>query len=200
MPRTVNIIVTNNTTGDHYIGRSYPDSDYDNNGKTEYYKIPVYYVHLEGMDSSNKKVTLKWKALRFMPYWNDPKQPDKRYRHRGWVNSGKHKVSKKKVTYYNPNYKIHNTYSPYDGAIQIEDSFLVHAGPASLSEYGWGAAGCVEIIGGFDKFKSDIQTLAGIPSKTSDAAIQALVKAGQLYIQVDYAAPPDIKSAFYGEY
>ncbi|MBZ4187453.1 hypothetical protein [Niabella beijingensis] len=200
MPRTVNIIVTSQTTGDTYLGRSYPDSDFDNNGKTEIYKIPVYYVDIESTDSTGKKVTRRWKALRFMPYWNDPKDPSTHYKQKGWVNSGKHKVARKKVTYYNPNYKVQNTPSPYDGGIQIDGSFLVHAGPSSLTESGWGAAGCVEIIGGFDKFKSDIQTLSGSTAKNSDEAIQGLVKAGQLYVQVDYAAPPDIKSAFYGEF
>lgn len=109
-------------------------------------------------------------------------------------------MARKKVIYYNPSYGTQNRWSPYAGAIQIDGSFLIHAGPTSLGDVGWGAAGCVEIIGSFDKFKDDIKILSGTGASKSDDAIQSLVKTEKLYVTVEYAPPPDIKSAVYGEF
>ena len=134
-----------------------------------------------------------------MPYWNVPKRPDRRYQTLGWVNSGKHAVTRKAVTLYNPKYGTRNRYSPYAGAIQIEGSFLVHAGPISLKESGWGSAGCVEIIGDFDQFKNDIRDLSG--SSATDPSVASLEPVGprKLFIRVDYAVPPDLKVNFDSE-
>lgn len=82
MAQEVHLIVTNRTTGDFYFGRSYPDDDYNNDGKIERYRIPVYIVKLEGI-RSGKAVSIGWKALRFMPYWNDPKNPGTHYKTKG---------------------------------------------------------------------------------------------------------------------
>ena len=189
------IIISNEKTGDIYNARSYPDADYDNDGKLELYKTPVYKVYIK-----NKKIKKEWKALRFMPYWNDPKAPSQKYRSRGWVNSGlSQSISKKVVTYYNPKYGTQNRPSPFSGAIQIKDNFLIHAGPQNLFEAGWGGAGCVEIIGDFDKFKEDIRNLSGSNKKNHHEAILELVKAKKLFVQVDFAVPPDLKKNFWQE-
>ncbi|WP_207787665.1 hypothetical protein [Candidatus Thiosymbion oneisti] len=165
----------------------------------ELYYVPVYKVLIEGTNAKGAKVKKEWPALRFMPYWNDPKKPDPHYSTRGWVNAGLHQLPKKKVTFYNPNYGTQNRYSPYSGAIQMRDSFLIHAGPRNLSEEAWGSAGCVEIIGNFNDFKQDIADLSGSISKDAGGAISELVKAGKLFVRVDYARPPDIKKNFAGE-
>lgn len=194
--KAVEIIVSNLATGEVYLSRSYPDDDYDNNGKIELYNVPVHKVFIRGINNTGMPEKKEWKAVRFMPYWNDPAAPVKTYKSRGWINAGKHKVARKVVSYYNPDYGTHNRYSPYGGAIQIEDSFLIHAGPNSLAEYGWGSAGCVEIIGNFDDFKKDIQSLSGSSKINVHAAILELVAQKKLFVQVDYAAPIDIKKQF----
>ncbi len=191
----VHIIISSQLTGDTYLARSYPDDDFDNNGKKELYKTPVYKVFIEGRSSRKE-----WKALRFMPYYNDPKAPSGNYKTKGWANSGKWQVPKKRVTLYDPFYSPHNTFSPYSGAIQIEGNFLIHAGPLSIHDSGWGAAGCVEIIGDFGKFKEDIKNLSGSLKKTASDAITELVRNGKLFLQVDYAYPPDLKKNFSHEY
>jgi hypothetical protein len=192
------ITVTGIKTGDTYYSRSYPDSDYDNNGKVELYSTPVYKVTIE--NETNKTKKREWKALRFMPYWNDPKSPSPPYGTKGWANSGLTSVDRKKVTLYDKNYEVHNTTSPFGGAIQIQGNFLVHAGPADISQSGWGAAGCVEIIGSFDDFKKDIADLAGISYKSLHEAMLSLVKSGKLFVEVHYAARPDLKSNFHSEF
>lgn len=189
MMNEVLITISNIKTGENYLARSYPDDDYNNNGKIELYWTPVYKVFLQ-----NDKEQKEWKALRFMPYWNDPKQPYSKYKTRKWVVSGlSSHIPKKIVTYYDPQYGVQNRYSPYAGGIQIKDSFLIHAGPQSLADIGWGAAGCVEIIGDFDKFKDDIRILSGIETNNSHDAIQMLVKSSKLYVEVQETTAPNIK-------
>ena len=183
---SVTITVTNRKTGDTYKARSYPDDDKDNDGVIEFYSTPVYFI-----DIKSKAGTKTWKAVRFMPYWNDPAAPDPGYRARGFLNSGLHKFPKQAVSLYLPNYPIHNRYSPHKGAIQIRNNFLVHAGPSNLSDIGWGSAGCVEVIGDFGQFKRDIRNLAGINAATTeDAALSNLVRNKKLFIELEYDTPP----------
>lgn len=200
MLRAVSIIVSNKTTGEKYAAKSYPDIDYDNNGRMERYDIPVYWLYVDGTDMAGKAVRNTWKCLRFMPFWNDPKALSPAYKHKGWANSGKVHVAKKAVTYYDPNYEIHNTHSPFNGGIQIDGNFLVHAGPLSVTDSGWGAAGCVEVIGMFDQFKNQLRDLSGSKHTDANKAILELVKARKLFVQVDYAAAPNLKATVNGEF
>jgi len=195
--REVTIVVSSKKTNDTYYAKSYPDDDYDNNGKFERYGTPVYKVFIKGTDTDGKPITREWPALRFMPYWNDPKHPDGRYKTLGWVNSGKHSVYRKPVARYKADYEVHNRHSDWDGAIEIDGTFLLHAGPPKLDEEGWGAAGCVEIIGNFDHFKKDIKSLSGSSAGNTTDAILELVKHKKLLIEVEYAVPPDLKAHFY---
>ncbi|WP_395045791.1 hypothetical protein [Flavobacterium sp.] len=135
-----------------------------------------------------------------MPYWNDPKSPSTHYRTEGWANSGLTILDRKKVVLYDRNYEVHNSYSPFGGAIQMQGNFLIHAGPSNIYESGWGAAGCVEIIGSFDDFKKDIADLAGIPSKNLHEAMLTLVKSGKLFVEVQYALRPNFKNSFHSEF
>jgi len=191
MLREVCIIISNVKTGEDYQAKSYPDPDIDNDGIGELYKTPVYYVYIDGTSRLGNRERKTWRAVRFMPYWNDPAAPSTNYRYRGFANSGLHEVKKKVVTSYNKYYGVRNTYSPYGGAIQIRNSFLIHAGPRNLRERGWGAAGCVEIIGNFNDFKKDIHIFSGSTAINSDDAILELVEKGMLFVQVDKATPPN---------
>lgn len=197
--RTVVLVVSAQKTPDTYAARSYPDDDYDNNGKIELYGTPVFKVFIQGTDTNGKAVSHEWKALRFMPYWNDPKSPSPKYKSLGWVNSGKWQVAKKAVKRYDPTYGTHNRYSPYGGAIEIDGAFLIHAGPNDLSDSGWGAAGCVEIIGNFDDFKDQIKVLSGSTATEADVAILDLVKQRKLFIHVESARAPNLKASFLRE-
>lgn len=196
--RIVNIIISNIKTNETYYARSYPCSDIDNNGKIELYAVPVYYVYLEGTDNMGNSVKDSWKALRFMPYYN-PKGFSNHYKTVGWVNSGLHSLPRKAVSLYKRNYSVSNTVSPYNGAIVLRDSFYIHAGPQNLFQIGWGAAGCVEIIGNFNAFKNKIKELSGFKSLAADDAIEKLVQERKLYVEVQPAIPPNIKSNFHKE-
>lgn len=193
--RKVTITITNKVVGD-YEARSYPDDDIDNNGKIELYKVPVYEILIEGKDDADNAQTYRHKAPRFMPYYNDPKAMDTDYKTKGWVNSGLSSARTITVSKYLPNYAVHNRYSPGRGAIVLKDSFYIHAGPADLNDYGFGSAGCVEIIGNFDTFKSNIQSLSGSAGADSDAAIQDLVNNKKLIVVIQGATAPNIKSLF----
>lgn len=200
--RDVVIVVSNQKTADVYYAKSYPDPDFDNDGRRERYRTPIYKVFLKSRSAVGESVQKDWQALRFMPFWNDPRQPTKAYRSKGWVNSGLHHVARKAVPAYLKDYKIHNTVSRFDGAIQIKDNFLVHAGPESAmsSNWGWGAAGCIEIIGDFNEFRMNILEMSGSAQTDIHTGMQQLVSAKQLYIQVDMDTAPDLKAARDGDF
>ena len=76
-------------------------------------------------------------------------------------------------------------------------NFYIHAGPAYLEEYGFGAAGCIEIIGNFNNFKKDIRDLSGFDENVEvDSAILELVKKRKLKAHVEKAEVPDIRNHF----
>lgn len=189
------ITVTGTLTGDKYYARSYPDDDIDNNGRIELYETPVYRVTIQ-----NNEEVKEWKALRFMPYWNDPNDLDTRYKQRGWANAGlSDPITRMAVTYYNKDYRVSNRPSPYDGAIRIKGSFLIHAGPATIDEIGWGSAGCIEVIGDFNLFKEDIRDLSGVSITDADEAILYMVKKRKLFITLEKAARPNLKTKLFRE-
>ncbi len=200
--RKVVIVVSNQTTSDVYYAKSYPDPDFDNDLKWERYKAPVYKVFLDGTDPAGKATREEWKALRFMPFWNDPKEPDTRYNTRGFANSGLTYFARKLVPAYIEDYKVHNTFSPFDGAIQIKGNFLVHAGPETTASdsWSWGAAGCVEVVGNFEDFRMHIIRMAGSTETDIHKGMHELVAAKVLYVQVDLARAPDLKAARDGDF
>ncbi|WPP49126.1 hypothetical protein [Catalinimonas niigatensis] len=184
------ITISNKKTGESYdYAKSFPHSDFDNDGVGEVYKTPVYEVYIRNSKDDEKKQR-KWRALRFMPYWNR-QGADTRYKTEGWVNSGLRSGKKKKlVTLYKKNYELHSTYSAFNGAIRVTGNFLIHAGPMNLKDPNFGSAGCIEIIGNFNKFKQDIMILSGSKKKDPDDAILELVRAKKLFINIEPAQPP----------
>ena len=188
---------TGTKTGDTYYAKSYPCSDMDKNSKIELYGVPVYYVYIKGTDDKGQSVKYTWKALRFMPYYNPPNFSS--YKTIGWVNSGLHKLNRQPAPEYKKAYEVHNTYSQHNGAIVLKGTFYIHAGPEDLTHIGWGAAGCVEIIGSFSEFKDQVKELSGSTQVDADSAISELVFYKKLYIEIEYATPPNIKANFYKE-
>ena len=200
--RNVVIVVSNQKTSDVYYAKSYPDPDFDNDGRWERYKTPVYKVFLRSTNAAGESVQKDWQALRFMPFWNDPSQPTKKSRGRGWIDSGLLYFPRKPVLAYLKDYKVHNPASPFDGAIQIKGNFLVHAGPESMmsSDWAWGAAGCIEVIGDFNEFRMDILEMSGSTQTDIHTGMHQLVAAKRLYVQVDLDTAPDLKSARDGDF
>ena len=181
-----------------YLAKSYPNRDYNNNGLIELYKVPIYYTYIEGTNDKNNSVKKTWQALRFMPYWN-PKGSKTGYKTEGWINAGIHYFPKSTVKEYKPNYTIHNSVGISSGAIVIKDSFYIHEGPEDVNAFGAGSAGCIEIIGFFDRFKDDIMDLSGC-NLSADTAILRLVAKRKLFLQIESATPPDIFNSLWKEY
>jgi hypothetical protein len=190
----VDIVVTNSVVGS-YEARSYPDQQTDAVGQYPLYSVPIYKIQVVGKDSSHKPVVVDFVAPRFMPYYNNPKQPDPHYKAVGWLNSGLSSHRRVVVSTFKQDYAVQNRYSPGRGAIVVHESFYIHAGPASLRDFGFGSAGCIEVIGDYNLFKQAIARLSGLPSDP-DQAIQQLVHAGKLIVTIQHAKPPDIKKNF----
>lgn len=160
-------------------------------------RIIVTFVIIKCTDDKGQSVKYTWKALRFMPYYNPPNFSS--YKTIGWVNSGLHKLNRQPAPEYKKAYEVHNTYSQHNGAIVLKGTFYIHAGPEDLTHIGWGAAGCVEIIGSFSEFKDQVKELSGSTQVDADSAISELVFYKKLYIEIEYATPPNIKANFYKE-
>jgi hypothetical protein len=193
--KRVEIIVTNIVVGS-YEARSYPDDEEDADGLTPLYKVPVHKILVQGADANNNNKVFEFMAPRFMPYFNNPEQPDTDYTTKGWVNSGLTAARTVIVSEYKQNYEVRNRYSPGRGAIVLKSTFYLHAGPASLQDVGFGSAGCIEVIGNYDLFKQAIADLSGLSSESPDSAIQQLVNSQKLIVTIQAAAAPDIKSNF----
>ena len=191
----VDIVVTNIVVGS-YEARSYPDQQTDAWGSYPLYYVPIYKIQVVGKDSSHKPLAVDFGAPRFMPYYNNPKQPNPHYKAVGWLNSGLSSHRRVVVSRFKQDYAVQNRYSPGRGAIVVHESFYIHAGPASLHDFGFGSAGCIEVIGDYNLFKQAIARLAGLPPADPDQAIQQLVHSGKLVVTIQAATPPDIKKNF----
>jgi hypothetical protein len=193
--RAVDITVSAQRTGENYEARSYPSDDFNGNGLIELYNAPVYFVYVDGVNRDGVRTRREWKSPRYMPYYNDPADPDTGHSTRGFVTAGLSSVPRQPVGQYKPNYEVQNRFSPFGGAIVVKGTFYIHAGPPDLAESGWGSAGCVEIIGSFDKFKSDILELAGSNATDLNKGITELVAARKLFVKYEQAERPNLKAA-----
>ncbi len=198
--RSVDVIVSAKTGAD-YEARAYPVDDVDGNGRTELYKAPLFYIYVVGTDASGNKVRHEWKTPRYMPY-NNPSgaRHESSYKTVGFITAGLSSVPRFAVKQYKPEYEVHNRFSPFGGAIVVQGAFYIHAGPESAEDYGWGSAGCVEVIGNFDDFKKDILTLA-VSSKAKgsaaslNAGLSEMIGARKLFVTYESAPRPNLKAA-----
>lgn len=191
--RQVEITVTKNIVAE-YEARSYPNPGSDKKGFYSLYKVPVYEIVVAGKSEAGAVGTKVFMAPRFMPYYNDPKNPDSHYATKGWTNAGLSKNRRAVILQYKHDYEVQNRYSPGRGAIVVYKSFYIHAGPADLLDYGFGSAGCIEIIGNFDDFKQAIKDFSGVAGVTADVAIAALVKDRNLIVVIEEAKVPKIQA------
>ena len=192
--RAVDITVTNEVV-DTYESRSYPHDDFNGDGLMELYETPVYKVTIEGVNGAGIRERREWTALRFMPFYNNPKAPVHEYRTQGFVNSGLRFVPRQLVPQYKPDYEVHNRFSEFGGAIVVKGAFYIHAGPAELGDWGWGAAGCVEVVGNFDNFKKDVLELGGSTASDLNAGVGVMVKARKLFVQYQQATSPNLRAS-----
>ena len=195
--RKVTIDITGKVVGS-YEARSYPHDSRSDPNLIELYGVPLYEILVNGHDDAGMAQSLTFSAPRFMPYWNDPSAPSTHYTTRGWANAGLSKARTIIVTRYLPNYRVQNRYSPGRGAIVLKGSFYIHAGPGEVSDYGFGSAGCVEIVGDYDVFKGSIAALSGsaLAVSSADRAIEDLIKHRKLVVEVRTASVPDLKAAY----
>lgn len=193
--RKVTITLSNKVVGS-YEARSYPHDDMNADGKIELYKVPLYEITIAGIDESGNNTIFTHKAPRFMPYWNNPKAPDPHYHTKGWINAGLSHARTITVERYIRHYEVHNRFSPGRGAIVMQGTFYIHAGPATEADVGFGSAGCVEIIGNYDTFKAQIASLSGFKSAIADDAIAKLVMDRKLIVNIKNATVPDIKKLY----
>jgi hypothetical protein len=203
--RKVIITLTNKILG-QYEARSYPHDNMTDDNLIELYNVPIFEIVISGTDDSKQKKEFLHKAPRFFPYWNDPKVfPDPHYKTKGWVNSGLSAARTVIVPRYIKDYQVQNRYSPGLGAIVMKGTFYIHGGPADEKDFGFGSAGCVEIIGDLNVFKADIAVLSGYGDGKfdfrksvvhSDLAIEALVNKQLLIVDIRQATVPDIKKNF----
>lgn len=191
-PRAVEIDVTSMVTG-QYEAKSYPDRQTDpSTGLYPLYKVPVNQMLVNGTDATGKRVSRPFKAPRFMPYFNDAARPSAHYHMKGWLTAGLSSPRRVVVCRYLDQYRVQNRYSPGIGAIVVHESFFIHAGPASEQDYGFGSAGCIEIIGDFNVFKKAIADLSGLPVGPSDVAIKSLIESQRLVVNIRSTTPPVI--------
>ena len=191
--RKVTVVVSRRQVGT-YEARSYPHDSRRDVNFIELYAVPLYDITVSGTDAAGNAKTAHFQAPRFMPYWNDPKNPDPHYATKGWVDSGLSRQRTVTVGEYKSDYAVQNRYSPGKGAVVVSGSFYIHAGPATVGDVGFGSAGCIEIVGNYDDFKATIASLSGTSTKSPDAAIQELIKDHNLVVIVESASVPDIKS------
>jgi hypothetical protein len=190
--RQVEIVVTNNTVGT-YEARSYPEDQTDDADTFPLYRVPVYKIHVSGKDATQKKVVHEFAAPRFMPYYN-PGRKHPEYTSEGWLSCGLSDPRRVVVSQYIHDYEVRNRYSPGRGAIVVTGSFYIHAGPASQQDTGFGSAGCIEIIGNYDNFKSAIAQIGGLPATRGelDRSIRKLVEQAKLIVTIQAAKAPQL--------
>jgi hypothetical protein len=158
--------------------------------------VPVYKIIVSGQGAGGTLSRREFTAPRFMPFYNDPKKPDKHYEATGWINARLSKARRQVILQYKQDYEVQNRFSPGRGAIVVHEAFYIHAGPADLLDYGFGSAGCIEIIGNFDVFKQAVADLGGLTGMSSDLAIGTLIKDRRLVVVIEEAKIPRIQAAF----
>ena len=198
-PRKVTITISGNPTGNKYYARTYPETMMAGENIV-LFKVPTYTVTVSGTDNNGNQVSKSWETLRFMPYLNQ--HPEKTgYKTKTGETPKASGLADQKSDYriqsYNPNYKIHNTYSPENGGFVIEGNFMIHDGPDGYENYGWGAAGCFEIMGknGFNEFKTFIFSLSGMEGEREQGLVD-FVKTGNLRLNLEKAERPKFETKY----
>lgn len=173
----VTITVTSTLeTQDPYYAKAYPN-------KTGFaYQVPIYKVKLT---STARPDEAKWgSTLRFTPTQGDGGRI---------IMAGLADQQSFNSPSYNPEYSPHNSPGLDNGAFSLYGNFLLHGGPDSITSYGLGGKGCVEIVN-FEDFKLDIIYMAGriVPSDELEKMLVFLCKKGRIRIVIEKATRPSV--------
>ncbi len=196
--RNVTITITATKNG-VYQCRPYPanlnhDGDANGDGDEDRYEVPVYNVIVTGTDDLGNLITKTYIAIRFAAYSNSSSNPDPDYKIQNKVSTcGLADEQTYKCPKYKDYYETQNRFSPYGGCFVVTGTFYIHAGPNSISEAGWGSAGCVEIIGDFGDFKNFIANISGSTAANTPDKLIELVNAKKLTIKYIEAPRPPVK-------
>ena len=166
------------------------------------YTVPVYEAYLRKVTTNGRmppdsnppiaigEVYYRWKALRFMPYLKvdntigisgltyHPVKNFNEYK-KNWYGGGMHFDVNADILKQNPG---------------LGNNFHFHEGPKILSYSGvaWGAIGCIEIVGDYDKFLENLLSLLSfkISGKTMrDEKMIAVIKDGKVWLELLYDNP-----------
>ncbi|MDZ4814789.1 MAG: RHS repeat-associated core domain-containing protein [Verrucomicrobiota bacterium] len=181
----VKITLSGASNGKVCIARTYPDQNH------KAYEVPVSTLTVScGNKVSCGKPSKSWDALRFMPYLNTAGGHGYTTKASATpIMTGLADKREAPSPQYKANYGVPNRPSNEDGAIVITGTFYIHAGPTSLTEYSWGAAGCTEVVG-FTAMKAHIAELSDQPGKSVEEAIKEFVRQKMLIIKLEQATRP----------
>jgi hypothetical protein len=165
---------------------------YPNGGSLGTFLIPVYPCWVEGTDANRRYVRERFEVLRFGVECKDGRTAHvvgladfQSHVIRAWL----------------PKYTVHSAPSEQDGAWQVYDSFLIHAGPEESSANRGHASvlfatiGRIEIMGprGFWRFNDLVISLAGPKSACIPEQLQEIARSGHLKITYSAAKRPPLK-------
>ena len=189
--RDVTITIGGTPNGSRYQARTYPE----NNGKQ--YSVPIYSLTVTGTNSKGENISRTWDVLRFMPYLNQNPQSSgyKQVTGSTPIMSGLSDERHSTIRCYNPNYKVHNSQTPENGGFVIYGNFMIHDGPDNADNTGWGAAGCMEVMGdeGFMELKTFIFDLSGSQNPNTEQGLLDFVSSGKLYINIEQSERPPVE-------
>ena len=189
--RDVTITISGTSNGLSYQAKTYPEY----NGKR--YGVPIYSLTVMGTNSKGEKVSRTWNVLRFMPYLNQNPQNTGYKQATGStpIMCGLSDERHSTIQSYNPNYQVHNSQTPENGGFVIYGNFMIHDGPDSENNTGWGAAGCMEVMGdeGFTKLKSFIFDLSGSRDPNMEQGLKEFVSSGKLHINIEQSKRPSVE-------
>ncbi len=160
------------------------------------YEIPAYTLTVSGTDAKGNPISKSWECYRFGVYLNDGSNTH--YKSRGFFVAGMAKAQKHVVHKFDPDYKVHSSESPENGAWVVTGSFLIHDGPdhpdTALPEDTFGSIGCVEVHGekGFTAFNDFVISISGSRKKGIDA-MNEIAEAGVLEIEYEAAIRPALR-------
>lgn len=173
----VTITVTSElATQNPYYAKCYPTLT----GKA--YEVPIYKVRLTS--TARPKENRESSTLRFTPTHVDGKL----------IMAGLADQQSYNSPSYNPEYSPHNSEGLDNGAFSLYGNFLLHGGPDTITSYGVGGMGCIEIVD-FEHFKWDIIYMAGriFPSDEPEKSLVFLCNKGRIRIVIEKAVKPIIK-------
>jgi hypothetical protein len=198
-PRDVSIHIDGKPNTETYKGAwSFPRID-DHNYEVPYYTMKVTGTICRIVDGKEvyDEVSMQFKVLRYMPFWNPANNRDSQYPVRNTVGMiGLSEAKNIKITVYDTTYDLHSTTEGDQGKFVIEGTHYLHDGPDGDNQH-FGSAGCLEVgdVDGFRKLKRFIAMVSGAEGETDEEKVKTLAAASKLSFKMDAAVTPPLKTA-----